>query len=86
MYRTNISDKQQSDFENALNCSAIRLQWFDGKDIQTGQTKFVRAYDLAAQGNTGSQVTSAVRQFQNSGLCVGSHNDHPARIETPGKA
>ena len=86
MYRANVSDKQQNDFENALNNSAIRLQWFDGKTIQTPETKFIRAYDLQAQGNTGSKVTSAVRQFSGSGLCIGSHNDRPARIETPGKA
>lgn len=86
MYRANISDKQQVDFENAANDSAIRLPWFDGKQEQTGETKFIRAYDLQAQGNTGSTVSSAVRQFSGSGLSVGSHNDKPAMFETPGKA
>jgi hypothetical protein len=84
-YIPNVTDKQQNDIENALNDSAIRLFWFDGKDIQTKETKFVRAYDLQAQGNTGSQVTTAMRQFSGSGLCIGSHNDHPSRFDTPGK-
>jgi len=88
MYIPNITDKQQSDIESALNDSAIRLIWFDGKAIQTGETKFFRAYDLMAQGNqnVACQVSSAVRQFSGSGLSIGSWNDHPARFETPGKA
>jgi hypothetical protein len=85
-YIPNITDKQQSDIEAAANDSAIRIMWFDGKEQQTGATKFVRAYDLNAQGNTGAQTASAMRQFSGSGLCVGSHNDKPARFETPGKA
>ena len=85
-YIPNVSDKQQNDIESAANDSAIRLLWFDGKTIQTGITKFIRAFDLQAQGNTGSQSTSAMRQFNGSGLCIGSHNDKPARFETPGKA
>ena len=88
MYIPNVTDKQQNDIESALNDSAIRLLWFDGKTIQTGVAKFIRAFDLHAQGNVGfaCQVTSAVRQFAGSGLCIGCHNDHPARFETPGKA
>jgi hypothetical protein len=85
-YIPNITDKQQDDIEAAANSSAIRIEWFDGKEQQTGETKFVRAYDLNAQGNTGSQSNDAMRQFSGSGLCVGSHNDKPARFETPGKA
>lgn len=85
-YIANIIDKQQSDIESYNNNSAIRISWFDGKAVQTGLTKFVRAFDLNAQGNTGSQSTSAMRQFSGNGLCIGSHNDHPARFETPGKA
>jgi hypothetical protein len=85
-YRANVSDKQQADVENALNDSAIRIQWFDGKTEQTGLTKFIRAYDLSGQGNAGAGVTSAVRQFSGSGLCIGCHNDKPARFETPGMA
>lgn len=85
-YRANVSDKQQGDIESALDDSAIRLSWFDGKTIQTGMTKFIRAFDLSGQGNAGAGVTSAVRQFSGSGLCVGCHNDKPARFETPGKA
>ena len=86
MNRTNVTDKQQGDIEAALDDSAIRLNWFDGKVEQTGVNKFVRATDLQAQGNIGSQTVSSMRQFSNSGLCIGSHNDHPARFDTPGKA
>ena len=85
-YIKNVTDNQQSQIENAANDSAIRFESFDGKQDQKGQTKFIRAFDLQAQGNVGSQVTSAVRQFSNNGLWVGSHNDTPARFETPGKA
>lgn len=84
-YRANVTDKQQADLENALNCSAIRIQWFDGKAQQTGETKFIRAYDLNGQGNVGAGVTSAMRQFSSSGLCIGCHNDKPAVFEHPGK-
>lgn len=76
MYRANVSDKEQDDFENAANDSAIRIEQFDG-------TKFIRAYDAQAQGNTNSSLR---RQFNSSGLCMGSHNDKPATFETPGKA
>jgi len=79
MYRANISDKDQSDFENAANHSAIRLEHFDG-------IKFIRAFDAQPQGNTGSTVTSLNRQFSGNGLCMGQHNDKPATFETPGKA
>ena len=48
-YRANVSDKDQVDLENALNDSAIRLQWFDGKEMQTGETKFVKSDDLQQQ-------------------------------------
>ena len=85
-YIQNVTDKQQSDIESAANDSAIRVESFDGKRDQVGQTKFVKAYDLNAQGSGAAPVTSAVRQFSGSGLCVGSHNDKPARFETPGKA
>ena len=85
-YIKNVTDNQQEQIELAANDSAIRVESFDGKLDQVGQTKFVRAYDLNAQGNAASTVTSAVRQFNGSGLCVGSHNDKPARFETPGKA
>jgi len=85
-YRKNVTDKQQDDLENALNDSAIRVQSFDGKREQTGETKFVVAYDMNAQGGALSGVSSQVRQFSGSGLCLGCHNDKPARFETPGKA
>lgn len=85
-YRANVSDKQQCDIERFYDHSADRFAWFDGKSIQTGVVKAVRAYDLNAQGNDGSTASSAMRQFSGNGLCVGSHNDKPARFETPGKA
>jgi hypothetical protein len=85
-YRANVTDKQQVDLENALNDSAIRVQWFDGKEGQVGQTKFVAAFDMDAQSSRPDGVSSQVRQFSGSGLCLGSHNDKPARFETPGKA
>jgi hypothetical protein len=85
-YIKNVTDKQQSDIESAANNSAIRLESFDGKQGQVGQTKFIKAYDLQAQDSGAAPVTSAIRQFSNSGLCIGSHNDKPARFETPGKA
>lgn len=85
-YIKNITDKQQSDIENAANDSAIRVESFDGKQNQVGKTKFIKAYDLQAQDSGAAPVTSAMRQFSNSGLCIGSHNDKPAQFETPGKA
>lgn len=85
-YRANVSDKQQVEIERFHDHSADRFMWFDGKVIQTGEVKSVRAYDLQAQGNAGSATSSAKRQFSGSGLCVGSHNDKPARFENPGKA
>lgn len=84
-YRKNVTDKQQGDIERFEDKSADRFSWFDGKAEQTGETKAVRAYDLQAQGNTGSQTSSAKRQFSGSGLCIGSHNDKPAVFENPGK-
>ena len=86
-YIANITDKQQSDIENAANNSAIRIESFDGKQGQVGQTKFVKAYDLQGQSETSgaAPATSAIRQFSNSGLCIGCHNDKPATFETPGK-
>ena len=87
-YIKNITDKQQSDIESAANNSAIRIESFDGKQGQVGQTKFVKAYDLQGQSESSAvaPATSAIRQFNNSGLCVGSHNDKPAVFETPGKS
>jgi len=85
-YRANVTDKQQGDLERATADSAIRIQWFDGKTEQTGQTKTVPAYDLQAQGNAGGHGASAVRAIPGSGAVVGSHNDKPSRFETPGRA
>ena len=86
-YIKNITDKQQSEIENAANNSAIRVESFNSTS-QAGQTKFVKAYDLQAQGenSAAAPATSAVRQFSNSGLVIGCHNDKPARFENPGKA
>ncbi len=33
-YRPNVTDKEQADIEAAYDDSAIRLQWFDGKQEQ----------------------------------------------------
>jgi len=91
-YRADVTDNQQTQVEDAANDSAIRLSWFDGKAVQTGRTKFVRAFDMQAQGNTGSQVTSAknlvTRRGESTGVAavVGSHNDNQSRFDTPGKA
>ena len=90
-YRANITDKDQSDIEQAENDSAIRVQSFDGKEQQTGQTKMVKAYDGANQAPNATGATSVVRQFGDSpamgqGHIIGQHNDKPAVFETPGKA
>ncbi len=92
-YRANVTDKQQADIESAANDSAIRVQSFDGGEVQTGQTKFVKAYDGSAQApqSRGGGNTSVVRQFGSSlamgqGNVIGQHNDKPSRFETPGKA
>ena len=86
----NITDKQQSDIERAANDSAIRIQSFDGKQQQTGETKFQTAYDLNPQGNVGGPSNDAVLQFDNpqrqAGGIIGSHNDKPSRFAEPGKA
>ena len=90
-YRANVTDKEQADIEQAANDSAIRVQSFDGKVQQTGQTKMVKAYDGAAQAPNATGATSVVRQFGDSlamrqGHIIGQHNDKPAVFETPGKA
>ena len=86
----NISDKEQSDIERAADDSAIRIQHFDGKQVQQGETKFQPAYDLQPQGNDGGVGTDAHLQFDNpqrqAGGVVGSHNDKPHRFDEPGKA
>lgn len=85
-YRANVSDKDQSDVERAADDSAIRFQWFDGKQGQVGVTKAIPALDLQGQGNTGGTTTSSKRMIPGSGSAIGSHNDKPHRFETPGKA
>jgi len=90
-YRPNVTDKEQADIEQAADDSAIRVQSFDGKQQQTGQTKFVKAYDGANQAPNGTGATSVVRQFGDTlamgqGNIIGQHNDKPAVFETPGKA
>jgi hypothetical protein len=85
-YRAKVTDKQQGDIERAADQSANRFAWFDGKSIQTGTMKAVPALDLQGQGNTGGVTTSSKRMVPGSGSVVGSHNDNPARFETPGKA
>ena len=90
-YRANVTDKQQADVESAENDSAIRVQSFDGRQQQVGETKMVKAYDGASQAPNETGATSVVRQFgatpgMRQGNVVGQHNDHPSRFETPGKA
>ena len=85
-YRANVTDKEQADIESAANDSAERLQWFNGQEQQTGETKHIRALDLQAQGSGVSPTMSAQRQFGNSGHVIGSHNDKPTIFATPGKA
>ena len=89
VYRANISDKQQVDFENAANKSAIRVQSFDQATQTTGKTKMVKAYDgydgnALAPNATGA--TSVVRSIPGSGASIGSHNDKKHVFENPGKA
>ena len=89
-YRANVTDKQQADIESAMNDSAIRVQSFDGRQVQSGKTKMVKAYDGAAQAPNETGATSVVRQFGNGlamgqGHVIGQHNDKPAVFETPGK-
>jgi len=85
-YRKNVTDKQQGDVEAAAAHSANRFAWFDGKAVQTGTVKSIPALDLQGQGNTGGTSTSSKRAISGSGAVIGSHNDKPARFETPGKA
>jgi hypothetical protein len=84
-YRANVSDKEQYDLENALNDSAIRIPWFDGQQMQTGVTKFVKADDLYQQRDA-SVTSPAMDNFRQFGHIVASHNDKPAVFENPGKA
>ena len=84
-YRANVTDTQQGNIERAADRSATRIFWFDGKAGQVGAVKAIRAYDLQAQGNAGSAVSSLKRQFSGSGLSLGQHNDKPAVFETTGK-
>ena len=83
-YRRNVTDNEQEQVEKAADDSAIRIQLFDGQQVQTGETKFIRAYDNQAQGNVGGQTTSSVAKY--GGSVVAQHNDKPYRFDTPGKA
>jgi hypothetical protein len=86
-YRANITDKQQVDIERAQDDSAIRFPWFDGKSQQAGAVKGVRALDAQPNGGDGEQ-TSDARKMVSGSIAggIGSHDDHPSRFETPGKA
>lgn len=81
-YRANVTNKEQGDMESASNDSAIRLHHFDGKQEQVGQSKFVSAYDLQAQGNTGGSSNDASKK---AGGIIGSHNDKAHLFLTPGR-
>lgn len=83
-YRENVSNNEQDQIEKAADDSAIRIQLFDGKQVQTGETKFIRAYDNQAQGNVGGQTTSSIAKY--GGSVISQHNDKPHMFETPGKA
>ena len=87
-YRANVTDKQQVDIERAEDDSAIRVPWFDGKAQQTGEMKSFRALDLQAQGNNTAQGTTDAKKMVSGSVAggIGSHNDHPHRFDTPGKA
>lgn len=86
-YRANVTDKQQADIERAEDDSAIRVMWFDGKAQQTGVVKSFRAYDLQQQAVSASHSTDAQQVVSGSVAGgIGSHNDHPGRFDTPGKA
>jgi hypothetical protein len=84
-YRKNVTDKQQADIERFNDHSAIRFSWFDGKALQTGETKSIPAYDLQAQGNGVGAKSDAVKVIAGTNI-IGSHNDHPSVFENPGKA
>jgi len=86
-YRANVTDKQQTDVERAQDDSAIRFPWFDGQAQQTGEVKSIRALDLQPNGGTGEQTRDA-REMVSGSIAggIGSHNDHPHRFDTPGKA
>ena len=84
-YRANVTDKQQTEMERAENDSSMPLQWW--RDGTTGEKRNIRAYDLQAQGDSGGSPSSAVSERQQrQRLIIGSHNDHPNRFATPGKA
>jgi hypothetical protein len=84
-YRANPSDKQQVDIERAMDDSAIRVQWFDGKQGQVGMTKFIKADDLQQQ-RTATAASPAMDNMKQFGHIIASHNDHPSNFENPGKA
>ena len=88
-YRANVTDKQQSDIETALNDSAIRLQSFDLTEGQTetvGVTKMIPAYDLSNTTDQGGSPNDGITQVSRTHMVIGSHNDKPYRFAEPGKA
>jgi len=85
-YRANVSNNDQNQVEQAEDDSAIRFPWFDGRHEQLGVTKSIKANDMAAQAPSNNGNQDAVRLIPGSGSIIGSHNDHPSRFATPGKA
>jgi hypothetical protein len=83
-YRPNVTDKEQGDIEAAADDSAIRIQWFDGKEEQQGETKLVKAYDNQNSTNANGSPNDTVSSL--NGSTIGSHNDKPSVFQTPGKA
>jgi len=83
-YRPNVTDKEQADIEAAADDSAIRLQWFNGKKVQEGETKLIKAYDNQNSTNDNGSPNDTVKSL--NGSTIGSHNDNISSFATPGKA
>jgi len=79
-YFKNPTDKQMTDLDRFNSHSAIRFPWW--KRSQQGVIKNYKAYDLQPELQAVSEP-DAVKQYVRT---IGSHNDRPARFDTPGKA
>jgi len=88
-YRENVTDKQQSDIETALDDSAIRLQSFrltEGQTQTVGVTKMIPAYASEGQSDGGGSPNDVVLVGASGQKIIGSHNDKPHRFDEPGRA
>ena len=83
-YKSNVSDKQQSDIESAENDSAMPLAWWN----HDGDGEFIRipAYDTQPKHNQSGQPNDASLANNRKQMSIGSHNDNPHRFDSPGKA